>query len=230
MAPDADCKFLWSSEDYWQARFHLGDTPWELGAPSVVLFEALGCVPPISDDLKGLTVLSPGCGTGSDAVELAIRGAYVIAVDWSNAAAAGLKSRLDSLGRPDIASRVQFMSGDFFEVNPVSVDLVCEHTFFCAIDPAMRVRYAEKIASWIKPGGYLVANFFVASEEEIKQLANKSLTKDRIGPPFATTESELREIFGKNFRFLELRPATVGESTRRPGLEWVGVLERGELG
>ena len=216
----------WSTGEYWQGRFDSGDTPWELNAPSKVLFEALSHVFPGENSLKGLSALSPGCGSGSDAIELARRGASVVAVDWSPAATSRLRVRLANYSANDLSSMVSVISGDFFAAQPIAVDLVCEHTFFCAIDPAMRCRYKEAILKWLKKGGYLVGNFFVLTEEEIDKLSGKSLTKDSSGPPFASSERELREMFSPEFEVVKLQPARVGEPDRKPGLEWVGIFKR----
>ena len=90
----------------------------------------------------------------------------------------------------------------------------------------MRCRYKEAILKWLKKGGYLVGNFFVLTEEEIDKLSGKSLTKDSSGPPFASSERELREMFSPEFEVVKLQPARVGEPDRKPGLEWVGIFKR----
>jgi hypothetical protein len=216
----------WSTGEYWQGRFDSGDTPWELNAPSKVLFEAVSRVFPGEHSLKGLSALSPGCGSGCDALELARRGASVVALDWSKAAASRLKDRLTTKLDRDLSSMVRVVNGDFFATPPTAVDLICEHTFFCAIDPSMRGRYKEGVLKWLKRGGYLIGNFFVLSEDEIEKLGGKSLTKDRSGPPFGSTERELIDLFSIEFDVLDLSAARDGEPNRKPGLEWTCVFKR----
>ncbi len=211
---------------YWEQRFESSDTPWELGAPSKVLLEGLSILYRGQIALAGLTVLSPGCGTGSDAIALAQSGAAVIAVDWSTHACTRLQSRL-SENKQDIgAGSIRVTQGDFFSLPAEQVDLVCEHTFFCAIDPVMRRDYVSIAHRWLKPGGYLVGNFFVLEPEAAKQLPGLSLTKEGVGPPFATTRDELHGLFSRYFTVVELRPASSGEEGRRPGMEWVGVFRK----
>jgi SAM-dependent methyltransferase len=205
----------WSNPSYWQGRFEAHDTPWDLGHPSIVLLEALGEVESHGVKVEGARVLSPGCGRGSDALELARRGAHVTGVDWSKAAVDALR------GAP-----IRVLHGDMFALPPEQVDMVCEHTFFCAIDPGMRLRYVETILQWIAPRGFLIGNFFVVPQEYAQTLPGLSLTQEGKGPPFAVTEADLKQLFSPYFELKVLKPAITGESSRRAGLEWVGVFQR----
>jgi SAM-dependent methyltransferase len=212
--------------EYWEYRFNSGDTPWELGVPSKVLFEGLSIVFQGEKPLAGLTVLSPGCGTGSDALALADAGATVVAVDWSSHACARLQARLSAGHVGAGAGVVRVIQGDFFALPPEPVDLVCEHTFFCAIDPQARKSYVSTVVRWLKPGGYLVGNFFVLEAELARGLPGLSLTREGAGPPFATTVDELHELLSGAFTIIALRPARQGEEGRKPGMEWVGVFQK----
>jgi len=212
----------WGSSEYWQGRFLSSDTPWELGHPSVVVLEALQELARRGVELRGKRVLSPGCGTGSDALELVQRGAHVVAVDWSPVAIEKIRSRFQRLC--PVVGGLEVEAGDFFVIDPRPVDIVVEHTFFCAIDPSARGRYVERVSSWLMPGGYLVGNFFILSEEQVRLLPTLSLAPAGEGPPFATTVSELRQLMGSHFEEVLLRPAAMSEPDRRPGMEWVGVF------
>lgn len=214
----------WLTSEYWQGRFREQDTPWELGHPSVVLMEAFDELSHLGAPLVGMRVLSPGTGRGSDALELGKRGAEVIAVDWSEIAVNDLKHRIASLS-PHIG-RIEILFGDLFQIAPREVDCVAEHTFFCAIDPSARRRYVERLAEWVKPGGYLVGNFFVLSDEAAAALPALSLTQSGEGPPFATTVKELDELMSPLFEKVVLRQAKLQEPDRRPGMEWVGIFKR----
>jgi cyclopropane fatty-acyl-phospholipid synthase-like methyltransferase len=175
--------------------------------------------------LSGKRVLSPGCGRGSDALECVRRGGDVVAVDWSEIAVSALRARYAASAASSPGS-LEVMHGDLFEVSKQRVDVICEHTFFCAIDPSMRPRYAETAAAWVKSGGFLVGNFFVVSDAEAQRLPNLSLSKEGNGPPFATTTRELEELLSPYFVTRELRPGSRPEPSRREGIEWVGVFER----
>ena len=214
----------WVTPEYWQGRFLSSDTPWELGHPSVVVLEAFDELARRGVEIGGKEVLSPGCGTGSDAIALAECGGRVLAVDWSPSAIAEIRSRSERL--PLGAGGVEVASGDFFALETRPVDFIAEHTFFCAIDPSARPRYVERMLVWLKPGGYLVGNFFVLSEQDARSLHGLSLTAAGEGPPFATTVAELLQLFGADFEQIVLRPATRSEPDRRPGMEWVGIFRR----
>ncbi len=215
----------WSTQGYWQGRFEVGDTPWDLDAPSSVLIEALGELKRVGGSLSGKRVLSPGCGRGADALECVRRGANVVAVDWSEIAVSALRRRYAS-GAASSPGSLEVIQGDLFELPKQCVDVVCEHTFFCAIDPSMRLRYAKTIAAWVNHGGFLVGNFFVVNDAEVGRLPNLSLSKEGEGPPFATTTRELEELLSPYFVTQVLRPGSQSEPSRREGLEWVGVFER----
>lgn len=215
----------WSEQTYWQKRFDEADTPWELMGPSSVVIEALEYIATLGCRLGGARVLVAGCGSGSDALECARRGARVLAIDWSEAAIAQV-SRAYEANKGAIPGVVKVIQGDFFSIPPEPVDVVCEHTFFCAIDPFMRLRYMESMAKWLKPGGYLCGNFFVLPSQEVAHLKSLSLTREGQGPPFVTGERDLIELCSPWFEVVRLQPAASPEPSRRPGLEWVGVLRR----
>ncbi len=215
----------WATQPYWQDRFVEGNTPWELNAPSSVVIEALDELQAKGFDLMGKCALSPGCGRGSDALELVRRGAKVTAIDWSEMAVESLRQRYGTPAQ-EMPGSLEVIQGNFFDIPARPVDIACEHTFFCAIDPAMRPRYVDAMVKWVKPGGYLVGNFFVVSEEEVRHLPNRSLTKEGQGPPFAATVKELEGLFSQHFVIRMLRPAKRPEANRRSGVEWVGILER----
>jgi len=96
----------------------------------------------------------------------------------------------------------------------------------CALDPSRREEYAERIASWIKPGGYLCGNFFVVNDDEIGRFPGLSLTKEGFGPPFGITRADLESLLARYFSVLCLRPGLHPAEGRRAGLEWVGVFQR----
>jgi len=65
----------------------------------------------LPDDLHGRRILDAGCGTGLMAVELARRGADVVAIDLSPTLVQLARDRLDS-DNTDLAGRIEFISGD----------------------------------------------------------------------------------------------------------------------
>lgn len=215
----------WSDRDYWEARFDASDTPWELGAPSSVLMEACSEVSTLGMSFAGARVLSPGCGRGADALELVSRGASVIGVEWSRSVAEDLMTRYRAAGIPG-GGCLEVRIGDFFALPPEPVDVVCEHTFMCALDPSQRAKYAARIASWMKQGGYLCGNFFIVNDDDISRFPGLSLTKEGFGPPFGITRSDLESLLARYFSVVCLRPGLHPAEGRRAGLEWAGVFQR----
>lgn len=215
----------WSTKTYWENRFDVGDTPWELGQASTVVCEALQELGNMGVVVRGSAALSPGCGTGSDVMELVRRGAHVTAIDWASSAVTRVRTRYESEKTPQCGS-LTVIEGDFFSVPVRSMNLVVEHTFFCAIDPSTRPKYVERLSRWIKPGGFLLGNFFIVTDEVARTLPGLSLTQAGEGPPFAATVSEVESLLSPYFVKRVLREAHRPAPERRPGVEWVGIFER----
>lgn len=220
----------WLTQTYWQGRFDVADTPWDLGHPSTVLLEAFDALAQLGTSVKGLRILSPGCGRGLDALALIGQGANVLAVDWSVTAVAECRRRYQEMSAQlDLSShegRLAIVAADLFAIPPTPLDCVAEHTFFCAIDPSARPRYVETMAAWLRSGGFLVGNFFILSDQEANALPALSLTREGEGPPFATTVDELESLLSPHFKRIVLRPSSQPEPERRPGMEWIGVFQR----
>lgn len=215
----------WASPEYWEHFYEIADTPWELGEVSPVLKEAVGEVLSFGDSLAARRLLLPGCGTGADAVWLAGQGASVVAVDFSARALAQVNARLSGL--PDVTQgRVSLKRADFFDGDYAGYDFVAEHTFFCAIDPTTRSRYASVVARALKPGGFLFGNFFILPEKELANLPSLALRHPDVRPPFIASEREVRALLSADFDVLTLRQARDPSPARSAGLEWVGVFRR----
>jgi magnesium-protoporphyrin O-methyltransferase len=74
----------------------------------------------LPEDLSGKRILDAGCGTGAFAVEAAIRGAEVVAIDLSPTLVELAKTRLPA----ELASRIDFRSGDMLDASLGSFDHV----------------------------------------------------------------------------------------------------------
>ena len=191
----------------WNQAYLDGNTPWDKGVPSPVIEELLSEIP---TDAK---IVVPGCGTGNDIRALLSRNpALVIGFDIAPEAISHLKTRFAS------NAIVQPVLGDFLQCGPeykASVDVVVEHTCFCAIPVVMRPAYAMACASILRPGGKLIGAFYWMPRD----------TDDMsVGPPFQTSEAELLEHFSRYFT-LDIRVATVG-FPERLGREFRVVMTR----
>ncbi len=190
-----------SDAAFWDPLFAADLGGWELGRAS----------PPLADwfegkALTGRRALVPGCGRGHEARLLAGLGARVDAIDLAPTAIA---QAIAATG-PGLA--IDFQVRDLFTLPRVpTYDLVVEHTCFCAIDPTRREAYVDVCADVLRPGGELVGVFFAHGRPG--------------GPPFTTTEGEVRALFGGRFEVLTLAPAR-GSTLVRHGQELFVHLRR----
>ncbi len=83
-----------------------------------------------------------------------------------------------------IKNQLHVICDDFFNLTK-SFDLILEQTFFCALDPGLREKYAAKMFELLKPGGKIVGVLFNRSFEG--------------GPPFSGSKQEYEELFKNKF-------------------------------
>ena len=171
--------------EFWNERWLKGETAWDMGRPSTPLKEYIDT---LQD--KNLKILIPGCGNAYEAEYLFQKGfTRVYVIDYAAKALEEFSKRV-----PDFP-KSHLICGDFFGLAENNFDLILEQTFFCAIDPSLRKRYAEKMHEVISPTGRLVGLLF----------NDPKLNLD--SPPFRGSEQEYREIFKPYFTFVKLEPA-----------------------
>ncbi|KAF5466153.1 hypothetical protein F2P56_016105 [Juglans regia] len=137
----------------WEDSWEQDVTPWDLGQPTPVILHLhqTGALP------KG-RALVPGCGSGYDVVAIACPERHVVGLDISNRAI--MKAEELSSSSPN-ASYFTFSKADFFTWSPTELfDLIIDYTFFCAIEPDMRLAWAKRIHDILKPGGELITLMF----------------------------------------------------------------------
>ncbi|MFC5050505.1 methyltransferase domain-containing protein [Rubritalea spongiae] len=167
----------------WQARYQVGDTPWDKGCVTPVLTELIGKNPFFFGESKRFFV--PGCGFGYDALAIAETGSSVIGMDIAESAVKQAQ-RLESAER-----ELSFVSGDIFELAENlygRFDFVWEHTCFCALDPSLRSRYVEQMWKVLKQGGAVVGVFFINPDVAAGE-----------GPPYGASREEIRALFASHF-------------------------------
>lgn len=170
-------------KDYWNDRYKNNDTGWDIGYVSTPLREYIDQL-----DDKKLNILIPGGGNAYEAEYLWNKGfknTYLL--DLSPTALDNFKRRVPSFPEK------QLLCEDFFEHNK-KYDLIIEQTFFCAINPSLRERYAEHMFSLLRPGGKLVGLLF-----------NDKLNSDK--PPFGGSTEEYEQYFKPWFSFRYFEPA-----------------------
>jgi SAM-dependent methyltransferase len=165
---------------YWEQRYQIRDTPWDIGSPS----------PPLRNYTKALedkdiSILIPGAGYAHEAMDLHQRGfTNVFICDWAPSAFIPIKTAF-----PDFPEQ-HLLVTDFFELD-MCFDLILEQTFFCAINPLQRPNYVKKAADLLGSGGKIAGLLFAQYF-------------DRQGPPFGGTAEEYRALFEPCFHILQL--------------------------
>jgi len=194
----------------WEDHYHRQDTPWEKGEPSPGLVDYLRTEP-----VRG-RVLVPGCGFGHDVRALAATADEVTGIDVARSAVMGARQF------PNVGGE-NYAEADLFNLPKAflgSFDWVWEHTCFCAIDREMRTAYVEAVAGALKPGGGLLAIFYLDPGDDGPD--------DH--PPYGVSLAELDALFGGRFALVrEWLPERAYPG--REGREWMRILKlktRGE--
>ena len=187
-------------EEYWTSRYENGYTGWDLGSPSPPLYQYLCQI-----DSKEIEVLVPGGGN-----------AYEVAAAFG----LGLKKvhLLDIASMPisrflknnPAFPESQVHHQDFFD-HERKYDLILEQTFFCALNPSLRLAYAKKMYDLLKPGGKLVGVLF---DREFVG-----------GPPFGGNAEEYKSYFSPFFK-IEKFELCYNSAAPRKGTELFMNLER----
>ncbi|OQE24277.1 hypothetical protein PENSTE_c007G02202 [Penicillium steckii] len=162
--------------DGWASLWDKGNgLPWDKGFPNPALEDALvqrratigGA---IGQDAQGQSyrrkALVPGCGRGVDVLLLASFGFDAYGLEYSATAVEACKKeqaenhswyrvRDQSIGQ----GNVTFIQGDFFDdawLQKIGValngfDIIYDYTFFCALDPSMRPKWALRHTQLLSP-------------------------------------------------------------------------------
>ena len=164
------------NEIFWDNKYKSEQTGWDIGSISTPLKEYF-------DQLtnKELKILIPGGGNSYEAEylhNLGFKNVYV--VDISATVLTNFQKRVPSFPNQCL------INIDFFELND-SFDLIIEQTFFCAINPDLRPKYASKMSELLLTNGKLVGLFF-----------NIPLFENN--PPFGGTKKEYIPYFKPYFK------------------------------
>ena len=161
-----------SRPDFWDVRYRGGVTPWDAAGVPPALERWLG------DRAETWRVLVPGCGAGYEVRRFAGLGHDVLAIDFSDAA-------IDAAGRElgPLSSRV--VKADFFAFATEPFDVVYERAFLCALPRSRWLRWAERVADLVRPGGVLAGFFYF--DDNLR------------GPPFGIASSELQRLLSGAF-------------------------------
>ena len=160
-------------ETFWNQRYDTNETGWDIGYPSTPLKTYID---QIRD--KKLSILIPGAGNAYEAIYLVENGFTDVTVCDISA------MPLENLYK---YSTINTIHGDFFNLKG-SYDIILEQTFFCALNPALRKQYVEKMYHLLNHRGKLVGVLF-------------DRIFDKEGPPFGGSKNEYESLFSPYFDF-----------------------------
>ena len=188
----------------WQKHYDENDLAWDLGEvanPFIRLWE--------DNVLTTGALIIPGCGQGHEVIYFSERGFQVTGIDFSPGA---VKLLRDSLSKKNLGAQV--LHRNFFELEAThdqAYDAMLEQTFFCAIHPDQRSLYVDTVSRILKPGGLLFGLFYETGEEG--------------GPPFNTTETDIKNHFSEAFEITRLEKCLFSSEQRRDK-EWLAVMRK----
>jgi cyclopropane fatty-acyl-phospholipid synthase-like methyltransferase len=187
-------------------RYAQGNIPWDSGKPSEELLRVLDAA-----KLTGKTALEIGCGTGTNAIELARRGFEVTAVDCVEQAisiargkASEAKVNLD-FRTADVLT--QELGGPY--------DVLFDRGVYHALRMADLAKFQNMLKRVSRRGSWYLS-----------LAGNAKETKSENGPP-VVTEQEIRGELGSLFDIVELRQFRFW--TNQPGfrpLAWSILMRR----
>ena len=169
-------------QEYWDNQYKAKSTGWDLGEVS----------PPIKSYIdtlenKNSAILIPGCGNTYEAEYLMEQGfTNVTVIDIAPTLVENIKQKFAN------NKNIAIVLGDFFE-HQGKYDLIIEQTFFCALPPTMRQKYAWKMHHLLTKDGILAGLLFNRSFE--------------VSPPFGGSKEEYEMLFKSAFDFLKIEVA-----------------------
>ena len=194
-----------SEEISFAERYARGEIPWDSGQPSEELIRVLD-----AGALTGKTVLEIGCGTGTNAIELARRGFEVTAVDY--------------VEQPIQAARAK-ASGEKVKVDFRVADVLKDH-----VGGPYDILFDRGVYHHLRTvDGKALQNFLkrvTRSGSWWLSLAGNAKEKLDPGPP-VVHEHEIRAELGPLFEIVKLREFrfTTKQSDFRP-LAWSILMRR----
>ena len=169
---------------YWNHRFETRDTPWDIGyipAPLKEYFDQLSN--------KNISILIPGCGNSYEADYLLKNGfTNITLIDISSVLTKKLAEKLKQYTGKELS----IITGNFFELSG-KYDLIIEQTFFCTLEPVLRISYIERMYHLLKEDGKIAGLLF-----------NKTFASP--GPPFGGNIEEYRDLFAAFFHIKTMEP------------------------
>lgn len=175
-------------------KHNLAEIPWHYDRPDKELIELID-----TEKIKPCSALDVGCGAGTDAIYLALKGFTVTAIDVSNEAIKIGEERADNKG-----VKVYFIAGNFLEIQleKDGFRFINDRGCFHQIHPFERPAFARKINELLKSKGYYYLRCWSDKEESDKG-------------PHKISKDVIQSIFSKYFDVVEIRYFRFGGKSAR---------------
>ena len=191
------------NDKFWNERWLNDDTQWDLGYPAPAIVDFVNTLPD-----KSMHILIPGCGNAYEAEYLNKCGfTRVFVLDYAEEALRRFAKRV-----PDFPKK-HLLCSDFFTLSEGKFDLVIEQTFFCAIDPSLREKYAETMSGLLRKDGVLCGLLFTQ-------------TPNDGGPPFSGSFEEYQKLFAERFTIRKMEPCKNSIKPREGRELWIELVKK----
>jgi len=185
--------------------------PWDTGEAAPELVRYLESV-----ELFPGNVLEIGCGTGTNAVWMARRGASVVATDISPKAVEIAKTKQN-----EASVSIDFRVADIIVESPVadaSVDFVFDRGVYHVMQtPEFRKTFIDRVAAALKDGGFWLC---------VSGSADEQRAEGEEGPP-QLKASDLVDLAEEKFELFSLqRILSVGPHNRPPIVMWEALYRK----
>jgi SAM-dependent methyltransferase len=130
----------------WDASYHDGPAPWDIGRPQPAVIRL------VSEGAFIGSVLDAGCGTGENTLHIAALGVSAFGVDVAETAIAMARQKARERRIP-----AEFAVGDALRLEDLrrTFDTLLDVGLFHTFGPEERARYVASLASVTSPGGTL---------------------------------------------------------------------------
>lgn len=189
-------------EKYWENRWQLDQTGWDLKAPAPAIMELV-----LTNCSKEDKILIPGAGNAYEAATLFGEHGYVniFICDWAEKPLETFKNRNPNFPKD------QILHINFFDIKQ-QFDFIIEQTFFCAIPVEQRKSYCIKAYELLVKGGHIMGLLF-----------NRNF--DIEGPPFGGSKEEYERLFRGLFKIHRLENSQISIKARL-GSELIFAFEK----
>lgn len=169
------------NEDFWSDRYKSESTQWDAGEITQPLKDY---VDQLKD--KNINILIPGVGHGHELKYLFNQGfTNIYAIDIAKEPIDYIRKQLSNFPNE------RLIHGDFFGLKGF-FDLILEQTFFCALHPDLREKYAQKMNELLSYNGKLVGILF-----------DFPLDTDGF-PPYGGNKEEYELLFSNYMRLIKI--------------------------